>query len=73
MLSESSPERLVDLFHRLFQSLLTRLIIELVFDNLNLRVPIQIVQCFLAAEVVGVKIPLPFNLCDDLLDLGGLG
>ena len=73
MLSGSSPERLVYFFHRLLQSLLTCLIIELVFDNLNLRVPIQIVQCFLAAEVVGVKIPLPFNLCDDLLDLGGLG
>ena len=73
ILSGSSPERLVDFFHRLLQSLLTRLIIELVFDNLNLRVPIQIVQCFLATEVVGIEVPLPFNLCDNLLDLGGLG
>ena len=73
MLSGSSPEWLIDLLHRLLQSLLTCLIIELVFNDLNLRAPIHIDQCFLAAEVVWVKVPLPFNLCDDLLDLRRLG
>ena len=72
MLSNLSPERLVDLFHRLLQSLLTCLIIKPVFNDLNLPAPIHIFQCFLPTELVGIEVPLQLNLCDNFLDLGGL-